>query len=54
MPGQPTAPNPSSLHFAAIDSPPRPLEEIESDIRGIEKNILKMLAEVTGRETLPA
>jgi type I restriction enzyme M protein len=29
-------------------SPPRPLEEIESDIRGIETDILRMLAEVTG------
>ncbi len=29
-------------------SPPRPLEEIEADIRGIETDILRMLAEVTG------
>jgi type I restriction enzyme M protein len=29
-------------------TPPRPLEEIESDIRGIESDILRMLAEVTG------
>ncbi len=29
-------------------TPPRPLEEIEADIRGIEKDILGMLAEVTG------
>jgi type I restriction enzyme M protein len=29
-------------------TPPRPLEEIESEIRGIEADILKMLAEVTG------
>jgi type I restriction enzyme M protein len=29
-------------------TPPRPLEEIEADIRAIEKDILKMLAEVTG------
>ena len=28
--------------------PPRPLEEIEADIRNIEKDILAMLAEVTG------
>jgi type I restriction enzyme M protein len=28
--------------------PPRPLEEIESDIRVIEQDILRMLAEVTG------
>lgn len=28
--------------------PPRPLGEIESDIRAIEKDILRMLAEVTG------
>ena|SRR5438094_709039 len=28
--------------------PPRPLEEIESDIRAIEKDIVRMLAEVTG------
>jgi len=29
-------------------TPPRPLEEIESDIRGIEQDIMRMLAEVTG------
>jgi len=29
-------------------TPPRPLEEIEGDIRGIESDILRMLAEVTG------
>jgi type I restriction enzyme M protein len=29
-------------------TPPRPLEEIEADIRGIESDILRMLAEVTG------
>lgn len=29
-------------------SPPRPLEEIEAEIRGIEQDILRMLAEVTG------
>jgi len=29
-------------------TPPRPLEDIEADIRGIEKDILGMLAEVTG------
>jgi type I restriction enzyme M protein len=29
-------------------TPPRPLEEIEEDIRGIETDILRMLAEVTG------
>ncbi|MBL8862887.1 MAG: SAM-dependent DNA methyltransferase [Planctomycetes bacterium] len=29
-------------------TPPRPLEEIESEIRGIEQDILRMLAEVTG------
>jgi type I restriction enzyme M protein len=28
--------------------PPRPLEEIEADIREIEQDILKMLSEVTG------
>jgi len=28
--------------------PPRPLEEIEADIRGIEQDIMRMLAEVTG------
>ncbi len=30
--------------------PPRPLEEIESDIRAIETDIMRMLAEVTGSE----
>ncbi|MGH7794696.1 MAG: N-6 DNA methylase, partial [Candidatus Binatia bacterium] len=29
-------------------TPPRPLEDIESDIRGIEIDIVRMLAEVTG------
>ena len=29
-------------------TPPRPLEEIEADIREIEKDIVQMLAEVTG------
>jgi type I restriction enzyme M protein len=29
-------------------TPPRPLEEIEADIRAIEQEILRMLAEVTG------
>ena len=29
-------------------SPPRPLEEIEADIRAIEKDIVRKLAEVTG------
>jgi type I restriction enzyme M protein len=29
-------------------SPPRPLEEIEADIRAIESDILRMLAQVTG------
>ena len=29
-------------------TPPRPLEEIEADIRDIEKDIVRMLAEVTG------
>ena len=29
-------------------TPPRPLEEIEAEIRGIESDILQMLAEVTG------
>lgn len=33
-------------------TPPRPLEEIESDIREIERDILKMLAEVTGTATV--
>lgn len=29
-------------------TPPRPIEEIEADIRAIEKDIMRMLAEVTG------
>jgi type I restriction enzyme M protein len=33
-------------------TPPRPLEEIEADIRGIETDIVRMLAEVTGSLTL--
>ena len=31
-------------------TPPRPIEEIETDIRGIEQDILQMLAEVTGSQ----
>jgi type I restriction enzyme M protein len=31
-------------------TPPRPLEEIEADIRAIESDIVRMLAEVTGRK----
>jgi len=31
--------------------PPRPLEEIEADIRVIEKDIMRMLAEITGKES---
>jgi type I restriction enzyme M protein len=33
-------------------TPPRPIEAIEDDIRGLEADILRMLAEVTG--SLPA
>jgi type I restriction enzyme M protein len=29
-------------------TPPRPLEEIDADIRAIEKDIVRLLAEVTG------
>jgi type I restriction enzyme M protein len=29
-------------------TPPRPLEEIEADIRSIESDIVRMLAEVSG------
>ncbi len=32
-------------------TPPRPLEDIEADIRGIETDIVRMLAEVTGSAT---
>ncbi|MBC7293034.1 MAG: N-6 DNA methylase, partial [Thermoleophilia bacterium] len=31
-------------------TPPRPLEEIEADIRAIEQEIMRMLAELTGRK----
>ena len=31
-------------------TPPRPLEDIEADIRGIEQDIMRMLAEVTGQQ----
>jgi type I restriction enzyme M protein len=34
-------------------TPPRPLEDIEADIRAIEKDILRMLAEVTGSGSNP-
>lgn len=29
-------------------TPPRPLEEIEADVRAVEQDIVRMLAEVTG------
>jgi type I restriction enzyme M protein len=35
-------------HYFYRYTPPRPLEEIEADIRGIEIDIVRMLAEVTG------
>jgi len=38
---------PLNRHFYQY-TPPRPLEEIEADIREVEKDIMKMLAEVTG------
>ena len=31
-----------------VDTPPHPLEEIQADIRVIESDIVRMLAEVTG------
>ncbi len=31
-------------------TPPRPLEKIEADIRGLEQDIMRMLAEVTGSD----
>ena len=31
-------------------APPRPLEEIEGDIRAIEKDIMRMLADITGQK----
>ena len=31
-----------------VYTPPRPLEEIEADIREVEKDIVRMLAEITG------
>jgi type I restriction enzyme M protein len=33
--------------------PPRPLEEIEADIRNIEQDIVRMLAEITGSAGRP-
>ncbi len=35
-------------HYFYRYTPPRPLKEIEADIRGIEADIVRMLAEVTG------
>jgi len=32
--------------------PPRPLEAIEADIRAVEKDIVRMLAEVTGSKVV--
>jgi len=32
-------------------TPPRPLEEIEADIRAIEKDIIQMLAKITGSKS---
>jgi len=37
---------PLTRHFYQY-TPPRPLEEIEADIKAIEKDIVRMLAEVT-------
>ena len=37
---------PLTRHFYEY-TPPRPLEEIEDDIKAIEKDIVRMLAEVT-------
>ena len=37
---------PLTRHFYEY-KPPRPLGEIEADIKGIEKDIVRMLAEVT-------
>jgi type I restriction enzyme M protein len=37
---------PITRHFYVYE-PPRPLEEIESDIQGLEKEILEMLHRVT-------
>ncbi len=37
------------LKAAQQDNPPRPLKEIEADIRAIEQDIVRMLGEVTGR-----
>ena len=34
-------------------TPPRPLEAIEAEIREIETDIMRMLAEVTGRPPAP-
>jgi type I restriction enzyme M protein len=34
-------------------TPPRPLEEIEADICGIETDIMRMLSEVTGGSAAP-
>jgi len=38
---------PLNRHFYRYE-PPRPLEDIEADIRGLESDIVRMLAEVTG------
>ncbi len=35
-------------------TPPRPLEEIEADIRAIETDIMRMLSEVTGGAPRPS
>lgn len=35
-------------------TPPRPLEEIEADIKTIEKDIMQMLSEITGSNDLPS
>lgn len=37
---------PITRHFYVYE-PPRPLEEIESDIQGLEKEIMEMLRKVT-------
>ena len=44
----PVAQQPVNGRYFYLYKPPRPLEEIEADIRAIEGDIVRMLAEVTG------
>ena len=44
---------PLNRHFYVYE-PPRPLEEIEADLQGLEREIVELLSQVTGSGSLEA